>query len=635
MCGIGGMLGEVDSAVLNRINSLQSHRGPNGAKIWHDDNCGLAHARLSIVDIAGSAQPIGSDHGAILVANGEIYNFKQLRGIESLRQYPWRTHGDSETILALHRSATTGLTSTGLTSTGPTANRANCTPAIDNTQAKMHAKWVAKLDGMFAFALWDSVNNELILARDPLGIKPLVRTDVTGTLLFSSEVKGLRAHEMHTPQIDEVALVARLAYEYPLDGTTLFADVHQVRPGTVETWKVIDGRATLTGMAHFETQVVAPMQTSSWRPDADAKILLESFTQSVSERLMAEVPVGIVLSGGLDSALVAAVAHQAAEMADQPVPACWTVAESEDNPDWKAAELVASSLELEHHQHILNASTFEDYLPKLAWHGEDLDFTVLFFQPLFAKMAEKVTVGLCGQGADELHAGYPRYTDLPTHASTIASRLNSIEHPSADAFLNGVVPNGEEWWAENHSPKKWEGVGNCSSDFKKTQLGNFLQFELDHGQLSNFQLRLVDRHSMASSLEVRVPFLGSSHRAQAHRLPIDWRLPAGGIDPFRIDGLEKAALRRAADLTKLPGEIVRRPKLPAGTATSPTLISELLSELAPRADDVIARYPLMAGALKSQPDIAIGLGLFEALHIVDRGLKGKGKSVIDLLDSVI
>ena len=232
-------------------------------------------------------------------------------------------------------------------------------------------KWISKLDGMFAFALWS--NQQLILARDPVGIKPLMRTIVGDTLLFSSEAKALRAHEGYVPKIDNLAMKARIAWEYPLDATTLFAGVHQVRPGTVEVWELVDGKPVMTSQSRFEVQKVEP--TQSW---SDAESLLESFVVSVQDRLMADVPVGIVLSGGLDSSLVCAVAREAAQRAQQPVPACWTVAESEDNPDWQAAELVSSSLDLQHHQHILEEDSFNSRLPDLAWHGEDLDLTVLF-----------------------------------------------------------------------------------------------------------------------------------------------------------------------------------------------------------------------------------------------------------------
>ena len=572
MCGIGGMLGQPDEAVLSRMIDLLAHRGPDGRGIYSDDNCGLAHARLAILDVHGSKQPLYGEK-SVAVVNGEIYNHQHLKN----PSYPYRTNGDSESILALHSQS-------------------------QGESAADHAKWIAKLDGMFAFAIWS--NKKLILARDPMGIKPLVRTIIDDTLLFASEHKALRAHEGHIPEIDDIAMRARIAREYPLDATTLLKDVHQIRPGTVEVWELLGGKPMLTSSAAFEIQKVDP--SSTWN---DENGLLESFVISVQERLMADVPVGIVLSGGLDSSLVAAVAHEAAERAGQPVPACWTVAESEDNPDWQAAELVASSLDLEHHQYLLEEDSFHSRLPDLAWHGEDLDITVLFFQPLFAKMAEKVTVGLCGQGADELHAGYPRYRDLKQHAKEIQVRLDDL-----NCSLDNL--QGNQWWAENHNPQT-----HCNS------LDEFLQFELDHGQLSNFQLRLVDRHSMAHGLEVRVPFLGSSHRKAAHNLPMEWRLSTNME--------EKVALRKAANLTKLPEVIVTRPKLPAGRATSPKLIDNLLAELQPRVAELASQEPTMEKALLKQPDIAIGLGLFKAMHIIDGGRYKPNGDVSALLDEVI
>ena len=655
MCGIGGMLGNPDSAVLARMNHLQAHRGPDGNGIWSDDDCGLAHVRLSIVDLARSDQPMLSDASSVLVANGEIYNFRELRS--GLSAYPWRTAGDSEVILALHAYSVSSHRGFG---------RAG--GVMPDNPAEAHRDWVARLDGMFAFALWDGRKRELILARDAMGIKPLIRTMVDDSLQFASEAKALRAHEGHIPRLDESALSARLAWEYPLDGTTLFAGVSQVRPGTIETWSLsAEGRAVRTGLCFFELPT-ASMDSAdirvraynawaesyneslrakspgsggsaasgaggsstigavggvgsadSWNPKGGAEKLLESFVSSVSDRLMSEVPVGIALSGGLDSSLVAAVAHQAAERAGQPVPACWTVAESEDNPDWLAAEAVAQSMDLVHHQHILDESSFHGRLPDLAWHGEDLDVTVLFFQPLFEKMAGSVTVGLCGQGADELHAGYPRYRDIDEHCRMVKGRLAQIEHPSAKALLAGELPVGDAWWSSDHRPE----VHTASLD-------EFLQFELTHGQLANFQLRLVDRHSMAHGLEVRVPFLGRAHRREAGMLPMDWRLPQG-CSP----GQEKAALRRAADLTGLPKEIVRRPKLPAGTATTPTLIGELLDELTPRAAEIAQRFPGFEKVLAAQPDITIGLGLFYATHILDGGRRVQGKGLVELLDEVL
>lgn len=569
MCGIGGMLGQPDQTVLSRMIKLMHHRGPDGNGVFNDDNCGLAHTRLAILDIVGSPQPLHGP-GKVAVVNGELYNHLDLKD----NMYNYTTQGDSEVVLSLHDG---------------------------KGSASDHAKWISKLDGMFAFAIWS--NGQLILARDAMGIKPLMRTIVGNSLLFASEAKALRAHEEYIPVIDNLAMKARIAWEYPLDGTTLFQDVHQVRPGTVEVWELVDGKPMMTSVSRFEIQNVEP--ALNWN---DPKGLLESFTLSVSDRLMADVPVGIVLSGGLDSSLVCAVAREAAQIAEQPVPACWTVAESEDNPDWLAAENVASSLDLKHHQHILEADTFHSKLPDLAWHGEDLDVTVLFFQPLFEKMSQSVTVGLCGQGADELHAGYPRYRDLPKHSQIISERLSEL-----DCDLDNL--QGECWWSNSHSP-----------DLHTKSLTDFLQFELDHGQLSNFQLRLVDRHSMAHGLEVRVPFLGSRHRKASNKLPMDWRLPDSGE--------EKAALRAAAQLTSLPKEIVSRPKLPAGRATSPKMIDSLLEELSPYVEKIANRHLGLERALIKQPEIAIGMGLFEAMHILDAGRSKRAGTVVDMLEEL-
>ena len=574
MCGIGGMLGQTDDAVLSRMISLLQHRGPDGNGKFSDENCGLAHTRLAIVDIVGSPQPLYGP-SSVAIVNGEIYNHSSLKR----NDYHYNTSGDSECILALHNLYAGG-------------------------DAFSHAKWISKLDGMFAFAIWDSKNQQLILSRDPMGIKPLVRTFADNTLLFSSEVKALRAHESHIPKIDDLAMRARIAWEYPLDSTTLLDGVSQVRPGSVEVWQLVEGIPKLTSICRYESQNVEPAM--NWN---DPEGLLQTFVSSVQDRLMADVPVGIVLSGGLDSSMVAAVAHEAAEAAGKPVPACWTVAENEENPDWKAAELVASSLDLQHHQHVLEPESFHSRLPDLAWHGEDLDVTVLFFQPLFAEMSKSVTVGLCGQGADELHAGYPRYRDLLSHANQIQSRLTDLK-----CDLSSL--EGERWWSSNHQPEH-----HCKS------LTQFLQFELDHGQLSNFQLRLVDRHSMTHGFEVRVPFLGSKHREHSNKLPLDWRLPK------TLE--EKLALRKAADLTSLPKEIVRRPKLPAGRATSPAMIDELMKELQPRALELATKYADYEKALKKQPEIAIGLGLFEAMHLLDEGRFKRNGDVTSLLDEVI
>lgn len=593
MCGIGGMLGEPDTAVLHRMNQLQQHRGPDDQGVWSDGQLGFSHARLAIVDVVSSQQPMHGLQGAVLVVNGEIYNHKELRSRHP--SYPYTTTGDSESILALHASATSH-------STG-------------RLTANEHAAWIGQLDGMYAFALWDAPSQQLLLARDPMGIKPLVRTKLGNDLLFASETKAFGADERYTPALDELALAARLVWEYPLDATTMLKGVHQVRPGTVECWSLDEqGGAKLVSIANIERQSLNP--SPEWNPESQAGVLLESFVESVEQRLMADVPVGIVLSGGLDSSLVCAVAHEAAERAGQPVPACWTVAESEDNPDWVAAEHVASNHDLVHHQHLLESDAFDKRLPKLAWHGEDLDVTVMFFHPLFEHMSRHVKVGLCGQGADELHAGYPRYGALPQHQRELKGRMAALPTGLQHRLEHGPLPQDQGWYLGHHRPER-----------VTDNLGSMLDFELEHGQLSNFQLRLVDRHSMAHSLEVRVPFLGRTHRSEANRLPLDWKR-----DPQRE---EKAALRKAADLTNLPKDIVRRPKLPAGRATSPSMLEAFLGERSSQIEELLAHYSSWAPVFKGQEELVLGFGLFEALHLMKNGHQKTGKSIDSLLTEVL
>ena len=486
MCGIAALLGRPSTSVIRRMTDMLQHRGPDGSGIWKDEDCGLGHSRLAIVDVAGSNQPLHSDHGCVAVVNGEIYNHEEIR--KNLPSYPWKTRGDSESVLALHNS---------------------------------FKDWVSRLDGIFAICLWDPENKELTLARDPLGVKPLIRTIVDGSLLVASEAKAFRSHEEYFPKINMEAMKTRIAFEYRLGDATLFEDVEQVSPGTYEVWIA-----------------------------------------------------GLLIS------------------------VCWTVAVDEENPDWKAAELVAESLGLVHHQRILDENSLDKAVPRMSWHGEDLDVTEMFFQPLFETMSKDVTVGLCGQGADELHAGYPRYRELDAHRELIRSRLAAMNMQRDLSMFD---------------------------DLQKT-----LQFELDDGQLSNFQLRLVDRHSMAHGLEIRVPFLGSAHLKTALTLPMHERLPKGARW-----GDEKRALRSAAALTALPKEVVKRPKMPAGRATAPKMLDRFLAEMKPRIMELSGRYENLERGLKGQAHTTLGLGLFESMHIIDRGIGRQNMSVEGLLDDLL
>ena len=595
MCGIAGFLGNGSLEDAISMASAIGHRGPDGSGDFQasveqtNGSVAFSHARLSIIDLDGSQQPIHSDHGCVLMVNGEIYNHKKIKS--EIQDYPFRTAGDSETILALHR-----------------AHSWNRTPG-DNP-AQRHVEWVSKLDGMWGFSLWDPFVNELILCRDPFGIKPLVRTKLSdGTLLFGSEVKAFRGHPEFSAKPDVSAIAVRLAYEYPLDQTTLFLGVTSVGIGTIETWSIVEGKATLTGVARYWKPQVNP--SDNWNPSNSASQLLQSLSDSIQDRLMADVPVGIVLSGGLDSSLMAALAHDAADSVGKPTPGCWTVADSEDNVDLQASIMVTENQDLGHHVHIMDENTMWKELPNFVWNGEDLDITVMFWQSVFQQMKGNVTVALCGQGADELHAGYSRYRNLPAHSNLVNSRMD----------LSGKIDISED---DRGLGKPWSSESIMPED-NFANLSQTLEFEQTRGQMSNFQLRLGDRHSMAQAIEARVPFLGMSHAKLANQLPLSWRLSNDD---------EKMALRAAADLTSLPKEIIRRPKLPAGTATSPTLVSEIINSLSTRAEDWASEYGVLSKQLLAQPDMAIGMRIFHAMHLTESGPKQRTGDLLDVLDDV-
>ena len=595
MCGIAGLLGNGSLEDAISMASAIGHRGPDGSGDFQasveqtDGSVAFSHARLSIIDLDGSQQPIHSDHGCVLMVNGEIYNHKKIKS--EIQDYPFRTAGDSETILALHRAHTW-----------------NRTPG--ENPAQRHVEWVSKLDGMWGFTLWDPSVNELILCRDPFGIKPLVRTQLSdGTLLFGSEVKAFRGHPEFSAKPDVSAIAVRLAYEYPLDQTTLFLGVTSVGIGTIETWSIVEGKATLTGVARYWKPHVNP--SDNWNPSNSASRLLQSLSDSIQDRLMADVPVGIVLSGGLDSSLMAALAHDAADSVGKPTPECWTVADSEDNVDLQASIMVTENQDLGHHVHIMDENTMWKELPNFVWNGEDLDITVMFWQSVFQQMKGNVTVALCGQGADELHAGYSRYRNLPAHSNLVNSRMDLSGKVDISEDDRGL---GKPWSSESIMPE---------ANF--ANLSQTLEFEQTRGQMSNFQLRLGDRHSMAQAIEARVPFLGMSHAKLANQLPLSWRLSNDD---------EKMALRAAADLTSLPKEIIRRPKLPAGTATSPTLVSEIINTLSTRAEDWASEYGVLSKQLLAQPDMAIGMRIFHAMHLTESGPKQRTGDLLDVLDDV-
>ena len=553
MCGIAAVLGaDVPLDAMHLVRHLV-HRGPDAVSNWTDEWCSLAHARLSIVGLDNGNQPMVGHHGVVLTANCEIYNHNTIR--QELAGRSWLTDSDAEAILALHEMHTSG------SRTPPTAEQ--------------HRAWVSRLDGMYAFSLWDPRHKQMILARDRWGIKPLHRVESSSCLWVASEAKAFRAIPDFTLRLDPHVLLERLAWEYCLDDSTLFADVKQVPQGCIEVWEISDaGEAELVSVSLPSPFKFVPLP---WT-EGSSTDMMDSLRSSFHDRLMADVDVGVVLSGGLDSSLVASLAAEAPGNIERMT--AWTVSESEDNPDHIAAVEVAQHLDFNHQTSIIDEDILDSAIVDLVHHGEDLDVTVAFFHPLFQEVGQSHKVALCGQGADELHAGYPRYSRPNAHGASVSARFDILD-----------VPEPARRYVPDHVCR---------------DLDSLQSFDLNHGQLSNFQLRLVDRHSMAHGVEVRVPFLGASHVSSAARLEADLRRCGTG---------EKIALRAAATHANLPAHIIQRPKLPAGRSTTPSLLENMLDGATEIVDDMSSLHPHLSSFFLIEPETAIGLALFDALHI--------------------
>ena len=392
MCGISGIFGNNSPEAIDEMVRCLAHRGPDGKGNFIENlgsgTISLGHSRLAIRDISGSSQPIISEKGRVLIQNGEIYNSDKLRA--SITGYNWTTSGDSEAILALHEMHMGNFPKNKSPVFGKHFGhiRISNSASEHGNPAEKHIPWVSILDGIWGFALWDPSIEELILCRDPLGVKPLIRHVLQeGTLIFGSEIKSFHGHPDFTPIPDLGALALRLAYEYPLDRSTLFSGVTNVGQGTIETWGLDEsGNAVLTGITTYCSN---KFQSSTSPHDSNQSgFLLESLREGVADRMESEAPLGLVLSGGLDSSLIAALAKEHSEEYSNETPECWTVGGSEDNPDLQAAQLVAKSLDLSLNSKIISEDDLWKGLPKFVWNGEDLDLTVFFWQPLFEKMTK-------------------------------------------------------------------------------------------------------------------------------------------------------------------------------------------------------------------------------------------------------
>ena len=553
MCGIAGIISLdgrtwVDRGRLERMRDALAHRGPDGEGAWVDGPVGLGHRRLAIVDVAGGHQPMSSaDGGAWLTFNGEIYNHLVLRRALEPLGHRYRTRCDTETILHAYDEYGEGV--------------------------------VDRLQGMFAFAIWDAKARRLMLARDRLGIKPLYYAQTDTELLFASEIKALINAGIR-PELNESVIPEFLATRFVSGDETFYKGIRKLLPGHLLTWSAGAGLQTRRYWSLSPT--TAPDDASSL--ETAAIDLRERLRAAVERHLMSDVPLGVFLSGGLDSSALAALA---AGMTDEPLRTFavgFSEAEANELPH---ARLVARHIGADHREVVVTPDEFFESLPRLIWQ-EDEPIAFTSSVPLFhvSRLArDHVKVVLTGEGADELFLGYNRYRVASLNARLghpyaawvprllraavrgLAAHLpRVVRRYSSRSFL--AMESGERaWFFDNFAvfPERLQRslvapdlvaardpyaaglrcYAACDGD---------LLARMSHADLQTYLLELLmkqDQMSMAASIESRVPFLDDELVSHVSALP----------SRFKLQGWRTKAILREAVRDLLPPEILSRRKM--------------------------------------------------------------------------
>ena len=552
MCGIAGFVnrdGEAaDRALLARMTATLAHRGPDGEGERCEGPAGLGHRRLSIIDVVGGSQPMGNEDGTVWVTfNGEIYNDPELRKWLLSRGHAFRTDCDTESLVHLYEE---------------------------------HGPGFAKhLNGMFALAIWDVPRRRLVLARDRMGQKPLLYCETAnGGFVFGSEPKALLAHPDVPRRLDPRGLARYLFYEYIPGPHSIWGGMKKLPPAHVLVREAGTSTVTRYWDSPEPTDEAPPFEVAATR-------FWDDFRAAVGRHRRSDVPLGVFLSGGVDSSSVAAAL---AEL--EPARNIRTFSIGFDDRSFDESEharVVARHLGTDHRERTFSAEMVMELLPEVAgWLDEPFGDASILPTHLLSRFARgEVTVALGGDGADELLAGYPTFTAerastmfrrLPRAARSLAGAAVGrlpVDHGniSLDFKLKQFLRGASEPWALAH--QRWLG------SFSGPEIGRVLvddgglDVEGEHldrasrlapgGDTLTRSLRLyqetylpddilakVDRASMACGLEVRAPFLDADLVDTIQRLPSNYKYGRG---------VTKRLLKRAAG-ARLPASILERPK---------------------------------------------------------------------------
>ncbi|MCK5305940.1 MAG: asparagine synthase (glutamine-hydrolyzing) [Candidatus Omnitrophica bacterium] len=541
MCGICGIAGFLDKELLKKMTGALAHRGPDAEGFYTDSNLGLGVRRLKIIDLVTGDQPIHNEEQSLwIVYNGEIYNFKELRSQLEKSGHKFYTNSDTEVIIHLYESY-----------------GKDC---------------VHKLEGMFAFAIWDKKKKELFIARDRLGVKPLYYHYKDGNLRFASEIKSIIQDNKLSRTINPAALAYFFSFLYIPSPLSIFEDISKLPAGHTLSFK--DGKLEIKQYWNLEFKDRQKVHTERDYIQAVRELLKES----VKKRLISDVPMGVFLSGGIDSSAIVAMMRQITPGVIKTFSIGYGAKDKTYN-ELDYSQIVADRFNTEHHKFIVEPKITE-ILPEVVWHMDEpfADSSAIPTFLIAREARQKITTALTGTGGDEVFGGYPRY--IGARLSLAYEKLpyflrkaimvgsgpfikESLKSKNVSGwikrFLEGGMLKDEEryisWMRcfdrneemDLFSDKFKEKLVNFDttaihkSCFSKSAASDFLDkiFYVDlNTYLVDDLLNMGDRMSMANSIEVRAPFCDHKLVELLATIPYQTK-----FSNFKLKGLLKKSLR--------------------------------------------------------------------------------------------
>lgn len=552
MCGIAGVLNfngqPVSKEYLKRMGDSLAHRGPDGEGFFTDGPVGLAHRRLSIIDLSTGDQPMFSqDRNYCIVYNGELYNFQEIKSILYKKGYTFRTHSDTEVIIYAFQ--------------------------------EWREKCLNMFRGMFAFVIWDKKQQTLFAARDRVGIKPFFYYRDNSKFIFGSEIKAILQDKSLDRLIDHSALCEYLQYGYIPSPKTIYSKICKLPPAHYLFVKIANGSTGLTATPqpywNFHYQPDTHKKEAEWLQEIESTL-----SESAKLHMISDVPIGAFLSGGVDSSAISVLMSQFTGHLKT-----FTVGLTEEGYDESPyAREVADIIKSDHFEKIVTPNHMEHLLPKLVWHYDEpfADSSAIPTYYISNVIRNHVTVALSGDGGDEVFGGYQRYGDIVKYNMDFKSANVVQKTIRAGMKLTGaILPHGFVWknylnYKTIDPVKRYYSMVNIfSSDQVKRLLPAlsvssyrsdiFSQYvgaesgdeflskiqNIDmHTYLPENNLTKVDRASMANSIEVRVPLLD-------HKLI---ELLAQTPSTLRMKDFDKKYLLKSVMLKYLPKQVLYRRK---------------------------------------------------------------------------